>query len=115
MGAVFVSGLSHHTAPVEVREQLALEPDKVREILIDLAEAGVVNEAMLLATCNRVEVYGVSEMPGEASRAVFARLGGQRGFARETIEPLLYTRTDDEAILHVFRVAASLDSMILGE
>jgi|KBSSwiStaDraftv2_1062776.scaffolds.fasta_scaffold09180_10 glutamyl-tRNA reductase len=115
MGALFVAGLSHHTAPVEVREQLALEGDKVREILIDLAGAGVLAEAMILATCNRVEVCGVAEMPGEATRAVFARLGGQRGFGLETIEPLLYTKTEDEAVLHVFRVAASLDSMILGE
>ena len=115
MGALFVAGLSHHTAPVEVREQLALEGDKVREILLDLAGAGVLEEAMILATCNRVEVCGVAEVPGEARRAVFARLGGQRGFGLEAIEPLLYTKTEDEAVLHVFRVAASLDSMILGE
>ena len=70
---------------------------------------------MILATCNRVEVCGVAEVPGEATRAVFARLGGQRGFELEAIEPLLYTKTEDEAVLHVFRVAASLDSMILGE
>ena len=70
---------------------------------------------MILATCNRVEVCGVAEVPGEARSAVFARLGGQHGFGLETIEPLLYTKTEDEAVLHVFRVAASLDSMILGE
>ena len=115
MGALFVAGLSHHTAPVEVRERLALEGDKVREILVDLAGAGVLEEAMILATCNRVEVCGVAEVPGEAGSAVFARLGGQHGFGLETIEPLLYTKTEDEAVLHVFRVAASLDSMILGE
>ena len=107
MGALFVAGLSHHTAPVEVREQLALEGDKVREILLDLAGAGVLEEAMILATCNRVEVCGVAEVPGEARRAVFARLGGQRGLGLEAIEPLLYTKTEDEAVRHVFRVAAS--------
>ncbi len=108
-------GLSHHTAPIEVREQLALESDKVREILADLAGTGVLAEAMILATCNRVEVYGLAEVPGDARRAVFNRLGGHRGFGPEAIEPMLYTKTEDEAVLHVFRVAASLDSMILGE
>ena len=115
MGALFVCGLSHHTAPIEVREQLALESDKVREILADLAGTGVLAEAMILATCNRVEVYGLAEVPGDARRAVFNRLGGHRGFGPEAIEPMLYTKTEDEAVLHVFRVAASLDSMILGE
>jgi glutamyl-tRNA reductase len=115
MRSLFVCGVSHHTAPIEVREQLALESDKVREILADLAGTGVLAEAMILATCNRVEVYGLAEVPGDARRAVFNRLGGQRGFGPEAIEPMLYTKTEDEAVLHVFRVAASLDSMILGE
>jgi glutamyl-tRNA reductase len=115
MRSLFVCGLSHHTAPIEVREQLALDSDKVREILADLAGTGVLAEGMILATCNRVEVYGLAEVPGDARRAVFNRLGGHRGFGPEAIEPLLYTKTEDEAVLHVFRVAASLDSMILGE
>ena len=115
MRSLFVCGLSHHTAPIEVREQLALESDKVRELLADLAGTGVLAEAMILATCNRVEVYGLAEVPGDARRTVFSRLGGHRGFGPEAIEPMLYTKTEDEAVLHVFRVAASLDSMILGE
>lgn len=115
MAALFVAGLSHHTAPVEVREQLALEGDKVREILVDLTGTGLLAEAMILATCNRVEVYGVAELPGEARRAVFERLGSQRGFAFDAIEPILYTKAEDEAVAHVFRVASSLDSMIVGE
>jgi glutamyl-tRNA reductase len=113
--SLFVAGLSHHTAPIEVRERLALDGDKVREILIDLVGSGVVAEAMIVATCNRVEVYGVAEVPGDARRVAFERLGGQRGVALAAVEPLLYTKLDDEAVLHVFRVAASLDSMILGE
>jgi len=115
MGSLFVAGLSHHQAPIEVREQLAVESDKVREILADLAGGGVLAEAMILATCNRVELYAVADVPGEARDAAFSRLGAYRGVAPRDIEPLLYTKTEDEAVLHAFRVAASLDSMVLGE
>ncbi len=115
MSELFVAGLSHHTAPIEVREQLALDGDKLREILADLAGGGALAEVMILATCNRVEVYGVAEVTGEARAAAFSRLGANRGLAPRSLEPLLYTWTDDEAVLHTFRVAASLDSMVLGE
>ena len=115
MTTLFVAGLSHHTAPIDVRELLALEGDKVREILGDLVGTGAAAEAMILATCNRVELYGVAEVPGEARRVAFDRLGGHRGVELAAIEPLLYTKTEDEAIRHTFRVAASLDSMIVGE
>jgi glutamyl-tRNA reductase len=113
--SLFVVGMNHLTAPIEVREQLALEEEKVREILTDLGSRGVLGEVMILSTCNRVEVYGVAEAPGEARQAAFGRLGAQRGLALRDIEPLLYTKTEDEAVRHAFRVAASLDSMILGE
>ena len=114
MAGLFVAGLSHHSAPVEIRELLALESDKLREILADVT-GGTCAEAMIVATCNRVEVYGAAEVPGEARDAIFTRLGAHRGVALSTVAPLLYTRTDDEAVLHVFRVTSSLDSMVLGE
>jgi len=114
-GVLFVTGMNHRTAPVDVREQLALEEEKVREILAELSGRGLLEELMILATCNRVEVYGVAAAPGEARSAAFTRLGSQRGLAWRDLEPLLYTVTGDEAALHAFRVAASLDSMVLGE
>jgi glutamyl-tRNA reductase len=107
--------MNHRTAPVAVREQLALEEEKIREILADLAGRGLLQEVMILSTCNRVEVYGVAPVPGEARSQAFSRLGSHRGMAWRELEPLLYTVTGDEAALHAFRVAASLDSMILGE
>jgi glutamyl-tRNA reductase len=111
----FVAGLSHHTAPVELRERLALEPDKLREVLEDLAGKEVAGELVVLSTCNRVEVYGVADAPGAARAAVFRALGAQRGVALEAIEPALYARTEAEAVVHLFRVTASLDSMVVGE
>ncbi len=115
IGSFFVAGMNHLTAPVDVREQLALEEEKVREILTDLWGRGLFSEVMILSTCNRVEVYGVAEAPGEARQTAFSRLGAQRGLALRDLEPLLYTKTEDEAVHHVFRVAASLDSMLVGE
>jgi glutamyl-tRNA reductase len=115
MNMLFVSGMNHLTAPVEVREQLALEAEKIRDILGDLHGRGSCTEVMILSTCNRVEVYGVAEAAGQAREAAWSRLGAQRGLALRDLEPLLYTKTDDEAVQHAFRVASSLDSMLLGE
>ncbi|HEV8436786.1 MAG TPA: glutamyl-tRNA reductase [Methylomirabilota bacterium] len=115
MSTLFVSGMNHLTAPVEVREQLALDEEKIRHILADLSGCGLFAEVMILSTCNRVEVYGVAEVPGEGRHAAFGRLGAQRGLELRELEPLLYTKTENEAVSHAFRVAASLDSMLLGE
>jgi glutamyl-tRNA reductase len=115
MNTLFVSGMSHLTAPVGVREQLALEAEKIREILSELHGRGYFAEIMILSTCNRVEVYGVAEAPGEAREAVWSRLGAQRGLGLRELEPMLYTKTEEETVRHAFRVAASLDSMLLGE
>lgn len=115
MPELFVSGLSHKTAPIALREQLAVEEDKLREILVDVHGAGVLSEVVILSTCNRVEVYGVADVPGEARALAFRRLGQHRGLDLSQVEPLLYTKSGAEAVLHCFRVAASLDSMLLGE
>ncbi len=115
MPELFVSGLSHKTAPIALREQLAVEEDKLREILVDVHGAGVLSEVVILSTCNRVEVYGVADVPGEARALAFRRLGQHRGLDLSQVEPLLYTKSGAEAVHHCFRVAASLDSMLLGE
>src|SRR5258705_13454516 len=112
---LFGAGLNHRTAPVAGREQLALEEEEVREILGALTGRGLLDEVMIISTCNRVEVYGVAAVPGEARSAAFGRLGSHRGLHWRDLEPLVYTVTGDEAVLHAFRVAASLGSMIPGE
>ncbi len=115
MGTLFVSGLSHRTAPVELRELLAVDEDKLREILRHAQMTGVMSEVMILSTCNRVEVYGVADATHEARTLAFTLLCQQRGVALDAVEPFLYTKTDAQAIHHCFRVASSLDSMIPGE
>jgi glutamyl-tRNA reductase len=113
--ALFAAGLSHKNAALALREQLAADEDKVRETLRDLVAAGALREGVILSTCNRVEVYGVADVPGEARALAFRHLCRQRGVDASTVEGTLYTHTEDEAIRHVFRVAASLDSMMIGE
>jgi glutamyl-tRNA reductase len=112
---LFVAGLSHRNAPVALREQLAVEEDKLRELLLDLQAADVLHEVVVLSTCNRVEVYAVADAPGEARALAFRHLCRHRGVELATVEPLLYTHLDGEAVRHAFRVAASLDSMMIGE
>jgi glutamyl-tRNA reductase len=112
---LFVAGVNHRTAPVALREQLAVEEDKLRELIRDVQASGAAREAVLISTCNRVEVYAVADAPGEARAAVFRRLCQHRGLDPAAIEPLVYTHLDEEAVRHAFRVAASLDSMMVGE
>jgi glutamyl-tRNA reductase len=112
---LFVAGLSHKNAPVALREQLAVEEDKLRELLLDLQSGDVLREVVVLSTCNRVEVYGVADAPGEARAVAFRHLCRHRGVELAAVEPLLYTHLDADAVHHAFRVAASLDSMMIGE
>jgi len=112
---LFVAGLSHKNAPVALRELLAVEEDKLRELLHDLQSSDVLREVVVLSTCNRVEVYGVAEAPGEARALAFRSLCRHRGVDLGTVEPLLYTHLDADAVRHAFRVTASLDSMMIGE
>ncbi len=113
--ALFVAGLSHRNAPVELREQLAVDEDKLRELLRDVAATGVVREVLILSTCNRVEVYAIADVPGEARTATFRQLCRHRGVEPASVETVLYTHADGEAVRHAFRVASSLDSMMIGE
>src|SRR5262245_36315706 len=113
--ALFVAGLSHRNAPVELREQLAVDEDKLRELLRDIAAAGTASEAIILSTCNRVEVYAIAEVPGEARATMFRQLCRHRGVEPTAVEAALYTYTEGDAIRHAFRVASSLDSMVIGE
>ena len=113
--ALFVAGLNHRTAPIALREQLAVEEDKLREVIRDVQATGAAREAVLISTCNRVEVYAVADAPGEARAIVFRRLCQHRGVDPAAIEALVYTHLEEDAVRHAFRVAASLDSMMVGE
>jgi glutamyl-tRNA reductase len=112
---LLVTGVNHKTAPVEVRERLAFDQTALGAALRALVKRPGVVEAMILSTCNRVEVAAAVEDDGPAGDMLEAFLAEARGFDRRRIEPHLYRHEGREAIRHIFRVAASLDSMMVGE
>ena len=115
--AIVLTGLSHKTAPVEVRECLALSKEKVGEALEKLVDGKVVREALVVSTCNRVEVIAVvgEGREREGAERVLDAMAGRDEARREKLSGHLYTHTDSEAVSHLFRVASSLDSMVVGE
>ena len=105
---LFLAGASHHRAPIELRERVALDLDACRALARELG-----GEAVVLSTCNRTEIYLARE-EGDEDEAVAAltHLAGERG---EDLDSALYRLRDESAALHLFRVAAGLDSLVPGE
>jgi glutamyl-tRNA reductase len=104
-------GLSHHTAPVEIRERLAFDEEHTLAFLQRLRAEKVADEALLISTCNRVELYAVEVEP-ERIRSTLLEYRGPRG---ESMEPYLYWHHGRDAVRHLFRVACALDSLVVGE
>jgi glutamyl-tRNA reductase len=111
---LLLTGLSHHTAPVEVRERLAIPESVLAEALGLLLESAGADEAMILSTCNRVEI-AVTVQSGDATDAVRRFLAARCNSEPGSLDSYLYELSDRDAIRHIFRVAASLDSMVIGE
>jgi len=119
MQLVFV-GLTHHTAPVAVRERLALTPSELVDLLGMLThpcEQGVapLMEAAIVSTCNRFEVYGVAREEKAAGDGLGQLLARFRAAAPQELTPYLQYLEGEAVVRHLFQVAAGLDSMILGE
>jgi glutamyl-tRNA reductase len=108
-------GINHHCAPLELREALAMDDAAVRAVLREIRSDAAVSEAAILATCNRTELYVVTADPHAAERAMREMFARQAGKRSSLVEPHAYLRSGDEAFRHLLRVAAGLDSMILGE
>ena len=102
-------GTSHHHAPVELRERVALEREAAQALAAQLAEGG--HEAVCLSTCNRTELYIAGDDAEAAERDAVAALAA----LEPEVEPVLYRLQDRAAALHLFRVAAGLDSLVPGE
>jgi len=107
-----VVGVNHKTAPIEVRERIAIARADLPEVVRALAAEPGVAECMIVSTCNRVEIMAAVE-EGTTEIAVF--LERQFSLDPSLLRPHLYQHRDQEAVRHLFRVAASLDSMVVGE
>jgi glutamyl-tRNA reductase len=110
-----ITGVNHKSAPVEVRERLAFDENSLPEALLELKRRPGFCEGLILSTCNRVEIALTCEDGAASGVAVDQFLADTRHVARDWVTPYLYRYEDNEAILHLFRVAASLDSMVVGE
>jgi glutamyl-tRNA reductase len=108
---LFVAGLSYKTAPVELREKLAVHASRLCCVGCRLKLAGNLSEVVLLSTCNRVEIYGVTPWVNGAVHRLFQVLASSEG----NFTPHLYVKEGAEAAKHLFSVASGLDSMVIGE
>jgi glutamyl-tRNA reductase len=115
MSELLAIGVSHKTAPVEVRERLALLPARAGEFLRDLRGAADVSEAVAISTCNRTELYIVVRDPVEAESTVLAMLATQASIRPTALAGAIYSHRNCDAARHLYRVTAGLDSMIVGE
>ncbi|HRL12996.1 MAG TPA: glutamyl-tRNA reductase, partial [Aggregatilineales bacterium] len=114
--SIILVGLNHRTAPVELREQLALSGCALHMALEELSVAAPpIHEHVILSTCNRMEVYAVAGSVAEGWATIEKFLSDVQNIPLETLHPHLYFVSDDAAIAHLMRVAAGLDSMVLGE
>src|SRR5437763_4901164 len=113
--SLLVIGLSHHSSPVDVRERFAFEEAKVPAALQSLRESGAAEEAVILSTCNRVEIYAVSSLePRKGFAALRDFLTQFHGYKGPLIDEI-YSLNEPQSIYHLFKVACGLDSMVLGE
>jgi glutamyl-tRNA reductase len=108
-------GVSHKTAPVAVRERLAVEPDATAAALVELTALSAVREAVMISTCNRVELYVAADDADRAAADLAGVLARRAGVAVADLAEHLYQHRDSAAVRHLFRVASSLDSLVVGE
>jgi glutamyl-tRNA reductase len=112
---IAVVGLSHRTAPVELRERLSIPEQTMEASLQRLRSDEQVLEASILSTCNRLEIYALLRHPEQGITAVGSFLSQVSGLQVEELTPHLFTYHHEEAVAHLLRVAAGLDSLVLGE
>jgi|SRR5579871_127363 glutamyl-tRNA reductase len=113
---IVLVGLNHRTAPVEVRERVSFTGEQAQQAAADLRAKGILEETLVLSTCNRSEIYGVPpEDVRKSATALSTYLSSFHEVAHETLTASLYHHYDRDAVRHLFRVASGLDSLLLGE
>ena len=112
---VLLAGLNHRTAPVEVREKLAISGPELEKAYQNLADNEKISGAVILATCNRTEIYATTRNIEKGQKVLLGFLQDYSKINASELYQYLYQPNCYEAIMHLFRVASGLDSMILGE
>ena len=106
-------GLNHHTAPVEIRERVAFAPERLSIDLQQLVKVQDVQEAAIVSTCNRTEIY--CNLEGDNFSELLRWLENTHGIERSALEPYLFSHSERDAVKHLLRVCSGLDSLVLGE
>ena len=112
---LFLLGASHHSTPIDLRERIDFTRRGVAHALAELAQLPGLSEVVILSTCNRSEIYVICDDPQSARPALTAFMSGFHDVPESEIAPHLYARTDTDVARHLFRVAAGLDSLVVGE
>jgi len=112
---IIVVGLSHKTASVDIREKVAFSPNSIEKPLRELVALEGIVEGVIVSTCNRVEIYATTRDIAGGIARVRRFMAEYHHLAHDLLDPHLYSYHGEEAIRHVFRVASSLDSMVVGE
>ncbi|MDQ3095520.1 MAG: glutamyl-tRNA reductase, partial [Actinomycetota bacterium] len=113
--SILVVGASHRSAPVEILEQLAVDADGAAKLRTAVLDTAHVNEAAVLATCNRIEVYADVDRFHGSIDDLTALLVQRTDLSADALTASLYVHYDEAAVAHLFSVAAGLDSMVVGE
>ncbi len=113
MQQILLVGLSHKTAPLEVRESVSFRSSQILEALPVLRDE--LGEAVILSTCNRSEIYTVTDSPAQAAQSIQRFIAQYHDLPSDSIVPHLYTQTAQNAVKHLFSVSGGLDSLIVGE
>ena len=113
--SIVVVGLSYRTAPVEIRDGIAVPPHALRSVLEQVRRLPAVEECAIISTCNRSEAYLVTDVPGMACEAVVETLCSAGSLDPGQLREHLFVHQDADAVRHLFEVASGLDSMIMGE
>jgi glutamyl-tRNA reductase len=108
-------GMNHETAPVELRECLATDPENTVRALALMRDLECIKEGLFISTCNRVEALIATESAKDAEKSVISLMAKLGNMPKESFSSSLYTNEDRDAVMHIFRVASSIDSMIVGE
>lgn len=113
--ALVALGINHNTATVDVREKVAITPERMSQALLSLGGQASLEELLILSTCNRTEIIACSESPERSSDEMLHWLANTNNLQSDALSDNYYVYQGDEAILHIMKVACGLDSMILGE
>ena len=112
---IVVVGLSHHSSPVTVRERFAFSESAIPVALQQLRQSGIAAEAVILSTCNRVEIYASTQLSASEAFAALKRFFHEHHNCPEFHEDGLYAMGEPQSLEHLFKVASGMDSMVLGE